>query len=234
MKLTIDINSECNHDCTFCYAAYYAGRRTLDDFIRHVNDCPAATEVQIGGGEPLLHADLPAMAQYAVRVGKDVHIATNGTIVPPALLTFPEHDRARTNIQVSLHAATPDLHQRIVGRDTFDRVVRNLDTFRAYFPTTLSAAIYQDNLVAVPGLIALARDHQVPIRINPVIAAGKGKHVTQLTADQLEDLTSLLLVEVMGGGVDSALIHPNNCIALARDYAIPQVDRKSTRLNSSH
>jgi MoaA/NifB/PqqE/SkfB family radical SAM enzyme len=222
LKVTVDINSACNHDCTFCYAAYYRGQLSLTDFTRQLGRYERIDEVQIGGGEPLLHPELPAMVRYALGRGSRVHIATNGTLTPPGLLALAPPEKDATGIQVSLHASTPGLHARITGRDSFHRILGNLGIFRQHFPTTLSCAVYQDNLADVPGIIRLAREHGIPLRVNPVLAAGNGRDVARLDARQLGELADLLLVEYLRGGIESPLIHPSNCIALERDYGIPK------------
>jgi 7-carboxy-7-deazaguanine synthase len=70
----------CNLDCTYCdtrYARKPAVSRSLDELVEEV--CGQAPSlVEITGGEPLLHAETPAICQKLVECGKRVLVETNG------------------------------------------------------------------------------------------------------------------------------------------------------------
>ena len=108
-SLTIDINAYCNLRCTFCYQDLNGAHMTKSAILAIVEQHPDAPSVEIGGGEPLMHREIiPLMKDISAR-GKRIHIATNATYLPQGMLTLEDEVREMTTMQVSLHAANPEL-----------------------------------------------------------------------------------------------------------------------------
>ena len=84
----------CNLSCSWCDTPYSTGqhgiplatvpRRQVDAIAEEV---PAGALVIVTGGEPLMHSSRPAfeaLLLYLRAKGCEIHVETNGTIVPPA------------------------------------------------------------------------------------------------------------------------------------------------------
>ncbi len=81
----------CNLDCAWCDTPYTWDRSTFDvdaecppltaDEI--VDRLPEAEVVVLSGGEPLMHRSSPALKAVLDSIAADVHVETNGTLIPP-------------------------------------------------------------------------------------------------------------------------------------------------------
>lgn len=86
-RLYINITNACNTDCPFCcmYSGTDKGRYMTFGTYRTILDSSAGElEVQLEGGEPLLHPELFRFADYAVGTGRcrKLIILTNGLALP--------------------------------------------------------------------------------------------------------------------------------------------------------
>ncbi|MBP0966200.1 MAG: radical SAM protein [Oscillospiraceae bacterium] len=82
-RLYINITNACNTDCPFCcmYSGTDKSRFMEFDTYRTILDsCGGEFEVQLEGGEPLIHKDFFRFAEYAVNTGRcrKLIILTNG------------------------------------------------------------------------------------------------------------------------------------------------------------
>lgn len=85
-RLYINITNKCNTDCPFC--CMYSGTNknnfmSFDIFKNIIDSCNNDFELQLEGGEPLLHHQLYLMLEYAISTNrcKKVIILTNGILL---------------------------------------------------------------------------------------------------------------------------------------------------------
>lgn len=220
MKLTLDINSYCNLRCEFCYQELDGSKLGEEEIFRAIDE-DGVSLVEIGGGEPFLDKRVVDIIDSIRRRGKEVHVSTNGTVIPPAFLDL-ESRAGEIGVQVSLHASNPRLYEQVTGRDFFGKVIKNVQLLRQHFPVNLSSTVYQTNFEDVPNLVELAEDLSLPLRVNLVFPVGKGKNVSLLDRRQVDQLKGYLLGERVRRreAIDSPLIHENNCYALAEAYGV--------------
>ena len=224
--LTIDINNpqqHCNLECEFCYSWDLKGQLALVDIQRIVQENQPRGIIELGGGEPLLHPEIGDIISYlTMELRKNVHVATNGTLIPPSLSSLSEQVRNKTHLQVSLHASNEQLYGEITGKaHLFPRVVANIPLFKDSFQTSVNTVAYQKNFDDIPNIVDLVKQYQVPHRINLALPIGRGESVALLSQGQIADLNSYLLAEKMNGTlIDSPLLHANNCPVLENTYGI--------------
>lgn len=120
----IALTYRCQNRCTFCYAsAPDRGRQVPEmstDEIKQVIDIivddARVPTISFTGGEPTLYSDLPDLIAYAKSRRLRTNLITNGircgTRNYVNKLSASELDSA----QVSLEAATPEIHDAVVGR----------------------------------------------------------------------------------------------------------------------
>ena len=117
----------------------------------------------------------------------------------------------------------PDYYFALSTCDNFfDAVLKNAQTLKDHYRTVLNAVIYQRNLGQVNDLLQISYGLDIPMRITPALPVGKGKDVKLLTAEQVDRLKGLLLVEKIQHPeiIDSPLVHEINCPVLAEAYAL--------------
>lgn len=223
-QLTIDITGSCPLACAFCYQELDGSRLSESDILNLVDGHSDATTVELGGGEPFVYKGFTALAEAIVERGRKVHVATSAIHIPAGFLELEDRIRAAITVQVSLHASQPPLYEVITGKDAFAVVLENTKQLASRYTTGLSAVIYQENLADVPHLVQLAEKLGLPLRCNLVMPVGKGKQVARLTAKQIDTLRGYLLGQRLAKGspIDSPLIHPNTCTALAAYYNLPK------------
>ncbi len=220
-NLTIDVNGTCNERCRFCYQNL-DGSSLPEEKIMRLVDGSDADVIEIGGGEPFLDKRIVGIIKEVRDRGKRVHVSTNATLIPEGLLGLEQRAKEGIQLQASIHASNPTLYEQITGRNLFDNVIRNVGVLRPHFSMLMTSAIYQDNLNDVPNLVDLAKELELPLRVNLVFPTGNGRNVNLLTPQQVNQLRGYLLQQrvIEGDKVDSPLIHTNNCYALEEAYGV--------------
>jgi hypothetical protein len=139
MMAMVEITNRCNMDCPVCFSdannpahdvPFAEVRRRLERLLA-VTGTPVP--IQISGGEPTLHRDLPAIVAYARQLGyRNVELITNGIRIaqrPELLQELAAHGLTAVYLQFDgLRAAT---YQTIRGQDMTDVRRRGIAAARA-------------------------------------------------------------------------------------------------------
>ena len=133
--LYLETTNRCNLLCTTCPRTYEELEPPADLswelFTKIVDQIPnLARAVLHGVGEPMLVKNLPAMVKYLKDRGVYVLFNTNGTVLNEkngrALI-----EAGLDELRVSLDASNRKSYKAVRGKDYFDRILRNVRTFRA-------------------------------------------------------------------------------------------------------
>jgi radical SAM protein with 4Fe4S-binding SPASM domain len=181
----IALTYRCNNRCTFCYAsAPDRGRQVpemstaqVKQVIDKIVDQAKAPTVSFTGGEPTLRPDLPELVAYARSRGLRVNLITNGILCAGADYVESLREAGLHSAQVSLEAADPDVHNRIVGNpDAWARTVQGLRNLKAAgIHTHTNTTINRLNRDHLEGLIDMLADMgQQYLSMNMVIRTGGG------------------------------------------------------------
>ena len=106
-RVYVEIGNICNLSCSFCPKTKRAPRQMSIDEFRHVcaNLCGVCENVFLHVmGEPLLHPDLPTLIDVAAEHSLQVHITTNGTLLPKLSDALVERADKIARVSISLHA----------------------------------------------------------------------------------------------------------------------------------
>lgn len=183
--------NRCNHACAYC--AYRSDALQLGRDMDPRDEIPREKLLEIvddlvamgvgaltlsGGGEPLLHPDLPEALDRLAPSAMRVACLTNGSRLSGGLA---ERLAFRASwVRVSIDGWDGESYARIRGcrADEFDRVMGNLRAFKALGgPCTLGAAIVVDaaNAPHVGSLIDRLRDAGVDsVKVSPCIVSNDG------------------------------------------------------------
>jgi MoaA/NifB/PqqE/SkfB family radical SAM enzyme len=125
LTVSLAVNSICNLDCKYCYAQPFTNESIDSCEAKRVLDNShemGVFQVIFEGGEPLLHREFFWMLEYALQLGFDTNIVTNGTLITPskaerfkALQKSYGHSPA---IQVSLDSPEPTINDSVRGMTT--------------------------------------------------------------------------------------------------------------------
>ncbi len=107
--LVISLGQACTLKCRDCanfspYAKkenlFYPYEKIIDDLNDILKICKCIDVVQVQGGEPFIYSDLDKILQFLIlnKKVKNVHIATNGTIVPMGLFKLLRSEKVVVRI----------------------------------------------------------------------------------------------------------------------------------------
>ena len=125
----IQVVRHCNHFCGFCsnpttpYTHDFASMRVLvDDFVAR-----GYFGVILTGGEPTLHPELPAVAEYAADRGLHVRVITNGHRLADPAFARQLASAGVSLVHVSIYSVRPAVEARLRGMEgTLPRALQAL------------------------------------------------------------------------------------------------------------
>jgi len=176
--LSLEVTGRCQLRCRHCYADSGPwgdhGTMTTLDWRRLVEEA-AAMEVrmlQLIGGEPTLHPDLPDLVRHALDLGLKVEVYSNlARSIPERLwevLALPG-----VALATSYHAADPETHDRVTGRRGSHRWTRAniVEALRRGIPLRV-------------GVVAVSQDQDLQAAIADLEALG----VAGIGVDRLREV----------------------------------------------
>jgi radical SAM protein with 4Fe4S-binding SPASM domain len=140
MRASLEITHHCNLQCSFCEShgslqstpitdrrTYVGGRRTMS--IETVAAlCNSLAKMRVcrlelsGKGEPMAHPEFDEVIRIIKRAGLICSVVTNGTLAKPGLAASLVEARL-DRLNVSLNAATREVHKRITGTDVWEPTI---------------------------------------------------------------------------------------------------------------
>lgn len=133
LSLWLELTPRCNLKCLFCYndwrhlpareqaiplEATWWNSQIARLITKHKFDY-----VALSGGEPLLYRGLDDVVSYLAAQGERSILTTNGVLFREDRASALYHSGLR-EVQVALHSASPDIHDTLAGRGSWDGAVR--------------------------------------------------------------------------------------------------------------
>lgn len=173
---TFELTARCNLMCRMCYISMSAeetralGRElTAAEWIALGRDAVGQGMIYLllTGGEPFLRPDFPEIYTALVQMGVMISINTNGTLVTPELVQCLKKHRPE-QINVTLYGTSDASYGCLCGNPgAFSRAVNGIRMLRdAGLMVNLNTTITRLNLDDMEGLVAFAREEQLPIRMS--------------------------------------------------------------------
>jgi MoaA/NifB/PqqE/SkfB family radical SAM enzyme len=135
-SVLVELTYRCNLDCFFCYNDLGLAGRPLsrEQYLAFFADLAEmrVLNLTLSGGEPLAHPDFLALGRRARELGFVVRVKSNGHALRGELLRRVKEEVDPFLVEVSLHGATPETHDRqtrVPG--SFARLMANLAEMRA-------------------------------------------------------------------------------------------------------
>jgi radical SAM protein with 4Fe4S-binding SPASM domain len=168
--LYLETTNRCNLLCTTCPRTYADLEPEADMswelFTRIVDQVPNIARVVLHGvGEPMLVKDLPRMVRHLKARGTYVLFNTNGTVLT-AKRGRELCDTGLDELRISLDAADARTFLMVRGKDSFNRIVRNVRAFTdmqrreglARPRVSLWLTGLKDTVAQLPDFVRLAHD----------------------------------------------------------------------------
>jgi MoaA/NifB/PqqE/SkfB family radical SAM enzyme len=170
----LDVGLRCPHSCAFCYYSFFDGgaeqfRGLRKASLRSTADCleivreiarNGLDHLDITGGEPCVHPDLPAIVAEAARVGLAVRVITLGQFLMRSrgegTLLESLISAGLTDVLFSLHAAEPAAFKATCG-GSLENMLAAMDGLDARgFQYGCNTVIMERNRRQLPAIAALA------------------------------------------------------------------------------
>ena len=161
------ITHRCNLRCRHCYQDEYACEMSreklfeaLDRYEGFLRAESLSSQINLTGGEPLVHPDFFDLAEAIRRRGHRFSVLSNGTLIDSETARYlallkPEF------VQVSLDG-TERVHDRIRGEGSFRRTVEGIDRLKSRgVPVQVSFTAQRLNVRCFPALALACRIHRV-------------------------------------------------------------------------
>ena len=198
---TWEVTQACNLDCRHCLSDFSrADARDLstEEALGVVDRLAeiGVFQLNIGGGEPLTRTDIWTLFEKAIRRDLLVCVSTNGTLVCERTA-----DRfaalGEVAVQVSLDGVSAKTNDDLRGRGTHAAAVRAAQLLAsAGVRTAFNVVVTRQNLQELDGLLGLAQEVGVDLRLSRLRPAGRGALVyreMQLDDSGFDVLKSWLL-----------------------------------------
>ncbi|MFH1058327.1 MAG: 12,18-didecarboxysiroheme deacetylase [Pseudomonadota bacterium] len=179
-----NMTKACNLKCMHCYAQATAGpspsELTTAQAKAMIDDLAAfgAPVILFSGGEPLMRADLPELARYAVNKGMRAVISTNGTLIS-ADKAKELKDIGLSYVGVSLDGM-PAVHDKFRGvAGAFDQALAGIrNSLAAGLKVGLRFTVFKHNAAEVPGVFDLLEKEGIPrVCFYHLVYAGRGSRL---------------------------------------------------------
>ncbi len=189
--VALEITGRCQLTCTHCYASSDPkgthGTMTTAHWVRVLDQAAGfgAPLVQLIGGEPTLHPDLPELVQHALDRHLKVEVYSNLVSVPSALWSVLEQPGVR--LATSYYAPTAAGHEAVTRRKhSHDRTLRNIKEARRRGVPIRVGVIQVQADQAVSGAVAEMRAIGVArIHVDQVREIGRGARGEKPGVEQL-------------------------------------------------
>ena len=135
----IEVTQRCNLTCPVCFMS--AGTKNADPsystmhkmFASILSNAGSQVSIQLTGGEPTIREDLSAIVRLGQAMGfSAIEINTNGLVISRHPKYLRELKQAGiTGIYLQFDGLTPDVYQRIRGRDFLSTKLQAIENCRA-------------------------------------------------------------------------------------------------------
>lgn len=217
-----NMTQRCNLKCVHCYAKALPedggddistdqGKAIIDDLAAY-----GAPVMLFSGGEPLVRADLPELAKYAVAKGMRAVISTNGTLIT--------REKAKELKEVGLSYVgisldgMEEVHDHFRGvRGSFKKALEGIKNCQEEgLKVGLRFTLNKRNQAEVPKLFDLIRDLEVPrICFYHLVYSGRGSDLIKEDLDHTETRAVVDLImdrtrELHGQGMPKEVLTVDN------------------------
>jgi heme b synthase len=148
----------------------------------------------LSGGEPLMRPDIFEIARYAADAGLPVALATNGTLIDPAMAARIK-DSGVKRVSISFDGADAVTHDAFRAlKGSFDAAIRGFRALRAVgLPVQINTTVAKHNQSQLEGVLQLAKDlDAVALHLFLLVPVGCGVEIADDQMVSAEDYERIL------------------------------------------
>ena len=231
----VEITNRCNMQCPICFTnarkdAVDPGMDEIKKRLHNLLETAGPIPVQISGGEPCLHPDLPEIITYTKSLGfKNIELVTNGIVIsqdPDYLNRLVES--GLTAVYLQFDGLQTETYMKIRGRDMTRVRTASVDVIRkAGICCTLAVAVTRHvNDHELGDIVRFGVDNIDTVRAINFQSASRfnGRFDIEDPGDgfALPELTHLIEQQagIKPGGFRTDLLSHPHCNAMSLVYAV--------------
>jgi MoaA/NifB/PqqE/SkfB family radical SAM enzyme len=171
-----NITGRCNLRCSYCFGHYYSDTNELSldqvtKILAELYDL-GARRLGLGGGEPLLHKNIDDLIRFAIKLGFDVGVNSNGILVPNHLSSLS----LVNNLSIGLDGSSPEVHDRYRGKGSFENALRGIQAAReARIPLNFCCTLTEANIDDWPNILELGKKYDALVQVSPLYPQYQGR-----------------------------------------------------------
>ncbi|WP_163193726.1 radical SAM protein [Clostridium thermarum] len=171
------ITQKCNYNCAHCISAsskissYGLPTEKVKEVFKKIKNA-GVLRLDITGGEPYEREDINELLEYAVNIGLEVVITTNGSLLKDEDIRLLSKYKIFTQISIDGSKETND---KLRGEGAFDKAVQAIKKLNnANVPVRINCTIQQRNIEAIDEIVDVARMLNVN-NIYIIVACAQGR-----------------------------------------------------------
>jgi len=170
-----NVTQRCNLRCSYCFGQYYSDTKELSlgqasEILSELYSL-GAKRLGLTGGEPLLYKDVDNLIKFAVELGFDVGLNSNGILVPKHLSALS----LLSNLSISLDGASPEINDRYRGKGSFEKAMQGVEAaHETGIPLYLCCTLTDANADGWPKILELGKKYNALVEISPLYQQFQG------------------------------------------------------------
>ena len=210
-----DCTHACNLRCKHCYESAdkpmpdELSTEEAKDLIDQLVES-GVVAIAFSGGEPLVRDDFFELARYASDRDLYTALATNGTLITRTVAKKLKD--AVGYVEISLDGATPETHDALRGKDTFEKTIAGIKNCIAEGSYTgVATTVTKRTLGEIPAIYDLCNE----LGVNRLICfnfvpTGRGVDLRgeDITPEEREELMGFLYEKLMSEGTQAFTTAP--------------------------
>lgn len=164
----------CNLNCKMCYVRKSmkdvreeGGLKSASWWLNVAQEAAACGLLYplLTGGEPFLHPEFTEILEGMLKMGLQVSINSNGTMIDKEWAEFL-HKNCPTRINITLYGASEETYRNLCGDGkAFYKVQQAVELLKEYkIPIKFNASITPDNVQDLEKMISYAKEQEIPIQ----------------------------------------------------------------------
>ncbi|MCX6681079.1 MAG: radical SAM protein [Methanothrix sp.] len=188
-----EVTAACNLSCGYCRASASflpdPDELSTKEALSFLDSIASLEPMLIlSGGEPLLRPDIFQIARHGTALGMRVSLASNGTLLT-AKVANEIAASGISRVSISLDGATPEKHDLIRGRGSFQAAMQGIDNLCGKVDFQINNTLTSKNESDVASIFDLAqRVGARALHFFFLVATGRGREADLISPQRQEQL----------------------------------------------
>ena len=170
-----ELTYRCTCKCKFCERWKVGPKLAQDELTTEEIKRILADAYKLGvrylgltGGEPLLRKDLFKIAGFAKKIGLNVTMASNGTLINEK--NIKHIAKSFDSVAISMDSISPETHDSLRGvKGVYEKAMKAVELLKAErIPLVVNMVITRENYKEIDGYLQFFSQKNIPVQLTPV------------------------------------------------------------------